>query len=875
MEKVFSSINTMVYHTIDLTGAEDIAVPELQEHDAEFNLLEQTEQLILGGAQEVEKAGNQNIILVLGGTGCGKSTTINYLAGCHMREQFDEETGDVTIGCDNPVAEIGEGSKSKTLYPHVVDFLTNYQNMNMKLCDTAGFSDNRGPAYDICASLTLGQVFEKSSGIVGVIVILQEANILDSRLTEMINVMRQLNRCLNPDNFSDSLIFFITKNFNGRTEKQIYKIIQKKYQDFKGRQDEDFQKIQWIFEAFLRDEGANIHVCNPLDEDKRDILINAVLNLKLVTDKTSAFNYPISPESRITVTKLLGKLKMGLADQVQKMIRAYLNDFTAAIQKDQTMEALDLKLSTVEALDCKVASSCKATVMEFKDDFLAVSDSKCFGSETNTAVKELKESLTEIDGLLHFNSEDYDKPMISQAVLEGLREELVGLRHSIYLKKTDLLLQTLHRLLMSYEIQSHVWEDEVRKTYPSLLNRNQIELQASNLKLLGSYLSDNDRQSFEQTVNQFLQMATKDPANREQYLARLTGCLRSCVLQPFSLPATASEMKEKELAIKALEGSFAISQVMKALKTMANPQSETIWFIAKDTIYLDGVIDNDFAGGKNIVIACKNLVVGSNAQINTSGKSSSCTGGAVMGPTSYQAVAGTNGGRAGNIHLLVTGEISGYELILVANGGNGGPGSNGVDGAVGASGKDMADAGFAHPIGYDEGILNRGIPGTPGENGKDGSPAGAGGFGGSKGRLILLPTKEKYMSKIRFTAEEGVDGSDGRPGAGGMGGQGGTNGYDALAYSVEPLSPNQYWRGYITGWSMKFKFFTYELKIEGTATEGKTGGPGKTRAAQGLPGKSGVVVPNPVGKLPMLAPVPDQFIKDRYCSYLGEEINGD
>ncbi len=106
-------------------------------------LLEEITLLLNEGKVAINKAENQNLILILGGTGCGKSTAINYLAGCVMMEVEDEDTGISYIDCLDPVAEIGSGAVSQTLYPNIVNMRKPIEGMDAKLCDTAGFSDNR------------------------------------------------------------------------------------------------------------------------------------------------------------------------------------------------------------------------------------------------------------------------------------------------------------------------------------------------------------------------------------------------------------------------------------------------------------------------------------------------------------------------------------------------------------------------------------------------------------------------------------------------------------------------------------------------------------------------------------------------------------
>ncbi|WP_235676781.1 hypothetical protein [Clostridioides difficile] len=59
-----------------------------------------------------------------------------------------------------------------------------------------------------------------------------EADILDSRLTKVLDLFQQLNMCLHKDNFRGSITFFISKSFLGRTEKQIYNVIKENMNNY-------------------------------------------------------------------------------------------------------------------------------------------------------------------------------------------------------------------------------------------------------------------------------------------------------------------------------------------------------------------------------------------------------------------------------------------------------------------------------------------------------------------------------------------------------------------------------------------------------------------------------------------------------------------
>jgi hypothetical protein len=130
-------------------------------------------ELILKKFQDIDQylrkyADESNLILVIGGTGSGKSTIINYLAGQTMREITKEEFLEPVIEADNPIMAVGHDSfRSLTDLPQL------YSDSNTKLtyCDCPGFSDTRGAEVDIANGYAIKSIIENARSIKAVLVI--------------------------------------------------------------------------------------------------------------------------------------------------------------------------------------------------------------------------------------------------------------------------------------------------------------------------------------------------------------------------------------------------------------------------------------------------------------------------------------------------------------------------------------------------------------------------------------------------------------------------------------------------------------------------------------------------------------------------------
>ena len=111
---------------------------------------------IAEGVVNARKLSGREAIVVMGNTGAGKSTFLNYLMGCEMTTQDPEELG--LVGLDDEVVvvlprsaggsldeimPIGHEKKSKTFLPHIEE--DPRQEAPYAYCDCPGFLDNRWP----------------------------------------------------------------------------------------------------------------------------------------------------------------------------------------------------------------------------------------------------------------------------------------------------------------------------------------------------------------------------------------------------------------------------------------------------------------------------------------------------------------------------------------------------------------------------------------------------------------------------------------------------------------------------------------------------------------------------------------------------------
>ncbi|KAG4066107.1 hypothetical protein HA402_010309 [Bradysia odoriphaga] len=154
---------------------------------------------------------NSNVILVIGNTGCGKSTLVHYVAGDYsrmfaleplnpnsvnfeIRDELDPELGRITLA-----------TESRTLIP-VISMDENHNTW----MDCPGFGDTRNETVEIATAFLIKRVIESASNIKIVLVmnynsVTNSRDDFDNLLSRATQLMRNVSR------FENSISLVVTK----------------------------------------------------------------------------------------------------------------------------------------------------------------------------------------------------------------------------------------------------------------------------------------------------------------------------------------------------------------------------------------------------------------------------------------------------------------------------------------------------------------------------------------------------------------------------------------------------------------------------------------------------------------------------------------
>ena len=114
------------------------------------------------GQAKARRGEGKDLLMVIGNTGAGKSTLINFIHGCDMERVKVDHKKVVRVRHDSAVEEmmkIGHDNRSMTFVPDLNDDET------FTYLDCPGFLDNRGPEINIANAVNIRSVVCKASTV--------------------------------------------------------------------------------------------------------------------------------------------------------------------------------------------------------------------------------------------------------------------------------------------------------------------------------------------------------------------------------------------------------------------------------------------------------------------------------------------------------------------------------------------------------------------------------------------------------------------------------------------------------------------------------------------------------------------------------------
>ena len=159
-------------------GMPDVVFRKLNDPGLKLSVDERLECLqgcIAAGECRAAKGDGCNMVMVIGNTGAGKSTLVNFLHGCVMESvRLDSEQGRkkkvVRVSADSEVKElmeIGHTNRSMTFIPDV----ERAPDGRWTWVDCPGFLDNRGPEINIANAVNIKRTIARAQSVRVVVIL--------------------------------------------------------------------------------------------------------------------------------------------------------------------------------------------------------------------------------------------------------------------------------------------------------------------------------------------------------------------------------------------------------------------------------------------------------------------------------------------------------------------------------------------------------------------------------------------------------------------------------------------------------------------------------------------------------------------------------
>ena len=287
---------------------------------------DELEELFKKSSNQMLKIKGKDLVLVVGNTGSGKSTVINYLLGNQMVKQihkgkrvFKGTTQDETM-----YPKIGLSNLSETLYSSIY----HDHKSNIYWCDCPGFGENRGITEEILAEMNL-EIAIKLANSIKAIVIVINSHELDVKKGVALSQLNQkiFNIVKNFDEVIQSVLFVFTKiDENDMTREDLIEQIEQKIED----------------QAVLKQKSKSSWNLNDSEENNNTIE-KYMCMLKLMSENKDKFfiiNYS-NNDVRLNLIQHVSKLTQSLSQEYFKFdtindLRLKFNQFVFKVSHEGT-----------------------------------------------------------------------------------------------------------------------------------------------------------------------------------------------------------------------------------------------------------------------------------------------------------------------------------------------------------------------------------------------------------------------------------------------------------------------------------------------------------------------------------------------------------
>lgn len=290
---------------------------------------------IKNGYKEVSKSLNEDVVLVIGKTGSGKSTLVNYLADVKLEGYEDEDISKIrAVNDKDSVASICDISGSGTTIPNRV------KKHDITFWDCPGFEDNRGADQDITNAFYITHIIKNSKSIK--ICALIEHDSTKGKNNDLADFAEQIDRLFGRDanSYKNSLSIVVTHTPQNQKLETIKKRLEKMVNEANNIKNKDvlLEVIKNKLSLFKEPNRTG-----EIDEHEKKVILRGLkdLNAQEVT-KNLKLCVSIAPKTALAAIEVYQEINSKLVTSLKKIVDSSTQKYKSIIDnKNSTAEKLE------------------------------------------------------------------------------------------------------------------------------------------------------------------------------------------------------------------------------------------------------------------------------------------------------------------------------------------------------------------------------------------------------------------------------------------------------------------------------------------------------------------------------------------------------
>ena len=282
-----------------------LALEQTEEKEEKLDV-EASMHALVQAFDHVERMRGKEVVLILGNTGAGKSTLVNYLMGCTLEQKEHEETGEPYVQTvETPYAAIGHAHEDADSKTENIEFYQDPQ-LAWGYCDSPGFLDNRGWEARIRTALGQQCLTQVAKAIKAIVLVIPVTALTDQRGENLRSLLSILSHFLPDPEACTASLFFVFTKVGTKKKEHILTLLSKLGTLPKGRalNQQDYELHTMV--QLILSQPEHLLLFQPLDQGMlRWTLQQAFSEAKSIPPEQ--FKLGVDPETAHRMETVLGE----------------------------------------------------------------------------------------------------------------------------------------------------------------------------------------------------------------------------------------------------------------------------------------------------------------------------------------------------------------------------------------------------------------------------------------------------------------------------------------------------------------------------------------------------------------------------------------